>query len=159
MSGHRISLHRASLLFAVGLIACHTRSRQADLEHGCTQGMRARLDSSAALPETAHVRAPAVPATTNPEPRYPPSLLRAPIAGEVRLRLVVTAAGRIDPCSVSVLQSTSDEFTAAVYRVLPRYEFTPARLDGRKVAMWMQMSFPFPAPLVGSPVVGTPPRR
>ncbi|MDQ6888348.1 MAG: energy transducer TonB [Gemmatimonadota bacterium] len=156
----RVRRGAAALSIAVGAIACHTPAGALEPGlAGCSSGLRARFDSAAALPDSAHVRAAALPATTNPEPRYPPSLARAPIAGEVRLRFVVTAGGRIDPCSVTVLQSTREEFTAAVYRVLPRFEFTPAQSDGRRVSMWMQMSFPFPAPLLGSPVVGTPPRR
>jgi len=84
-----------------------------------------------------------LPLADNPRPEYPRSMLSARIGGQVVVRFVVDSAGRVDPASMRVLQSTNNHFADAVQAVLPRLHFRPAQLLGRNVDMVVQQAFRF----------------
>lgn len=61
-------------------------------------------------------------------------------AGQVLLQFVVLENGRIDPGSVTVLESSSRAFVAPARRVLGRARFAPGTLGGRPVKV--RVTFP-----------------
>lgn len=78
-----------------------------------------------------------------PKPRYPELLQHGGIDGRVLLRFAVDTNGRVDMASVRVLGSTHDLFTRAVLDALPSFRFTPAEVDGHRVAALAEMPFEF----------------
>ena len=84
-----------------------------------------------------------LPFADNPRPEYPRSMLSARIGGQVVVRFVVDSAGRVDPASMRVLQSTNNHFARAVRTVLPRLHFRPAQLLGRNVDVVVEQAFRF----------------
>jgi len=84
-----------------------------------------------------------LPLADNPRPEYPRSMLSARIEGQVLVRFVVDSAGRVDPASMRVLQSTNRHFARAVRAVLPELHFRPAQLLGRNVDMIVEQAFRF----------------
>ena len=84
-----------------------------------------------------------LPFADNPPPEYPRSLLSARIEGQVLVRFVVDTAGRVDPASMRVLESTNNLFARAVRAVLPRLQFLPAQFLGRNVDSVVEQSFRF----------------
>jgi protein TonB len=80
---------------------------------------------------------------TRATPRYPESLRQAGIDGNVRVRFTVDTAGRIDPRSVDVLESTNDMFTQSVLGALERFRFIPSVVRGHRVAALAEMTFEF----------------
>ncbi|MBD0320972.1 MAG: TonB family protein [Gemmatimonadetes bacterium] len=54
-------------------------------------------------------------------------------AGQVMLQFVVLENGRVDPGTVTVLESSSRAFVAPARRVIGRARFAPATLGGRPV--------------------------
>ena len=78
-----------------------------------------------------------------PRPRYPEQLRAAGVTGRVVVRLVVDTAGRLEPGSVEIRESSHDLFTRAVRAVLPSLRFTPAEAGGRKVRMLVDLPFEF----------------
>jgi TonB family protein len=77
------------------------------------------------------------------EPRYPDSLYRAKVAGEVVVEFVVDTLGLADPATVDILSSTDDLFSLAVRSGLTDATFTPARRRGRRVRQLMQLPVSF----------------
>jgi len=77
------------------------------------------------------------------KPRYPESLRQAGIDGRVLIRFVVDTTGRIDPASVSIVQSTHDLFSRAVRDALAQFRFRPAETGGRRVTALAEMPFEF----------------
>jgi hypothetical protein len=65
------------------------------------------------------------------------------IAGAAILRCVVETAGRVSPASVQLIMATDVQVAMAVREGLPRMEFTPAEIDGRKGSEIVQMPFSF----------------
>lgn len=84
-----------------------------------------------------------VPSRRNPAPAYPSMERAAGITGEVVARFVVDTTGRVEQGSAEVLSETSPSFGAAVLNVLPRYRFTPARVQGRAVRQLVEQRFVF----------------
>jgi protein TonB len=84
-----------------------------------------------------------VPSRRNPAPVYPSMERAAGITGEVVARFVVDTTGRVEPGSAEVLAQTSPSFGTAVLNVLPRYRFTPARVQGRAVRQLVEQRFVF----------------
>jgi periplasmic protein TonB len=76
-------------------------------------------------------------------PRYPESLRRAGIEGEVVVQFVVDTTGRVDLRTVDVLRSTHDAFTTAVRETLAKLRFAPAIGGERKVRALAVMPFHF----------------
>lgn len=84
-----------------------------------------------------------VPSRRNPAPAYPSMERAAGITGEVVARFVVDTTGRVESGSAEVLSQTSPSFGASVLNVLPRYRFTPARVQGRAVRQLVEQRFVF----------------
>lgn len=78
-----------------------------------------------------------------PRPRYPDQLRAAGVTGRVIVRLVVDTAGRVEPGSVMIRESSHDLFAEAVRAVLPSLRFVPAEAGGRKVRMLVDLPFEF----------------
>jgi protein TonB len=76
-------------------------------------------------------------------PRYPDALRSANIEGEVLASFVVDTTGRADMSSFKVLESTHDQFTAAVRNALVNYRYYPAEIGGHKVKQLVQQPFLF----------------
>jgi protein TonB len=89
------------------------------------------------------VEKPAIPAPGNSPPRYPETLQKASISGEVLAQFVVDTLGRADMSTFKVLKSDNKLFEIAVRNVLPSHRFLPAETGGRKVRMWVQQPFVF----------------
>ncbi len=79
----------------------------------------------------------------NPPPRYPPSLRKARVNGEVIAQFVVDTDGRVDSTTFKAIRSTDPLFTEAVRQALLRYRFTPAEIRGHKVKQVVQQPFQF----------------
>jgi len=78
-----------------------------------------------------------------PHPRYPESMRKSGIQGEVLAQFVVDTLGQADMSTFKVLRSTAIEFTNAVRGALPQMSFFPAELQNRKVRQLVQMPFNF----------------
>jgi protein TonB len=76
-------------------------------------------------------------------PRYPETLRRAGIEGNVTVRFVVDTTGRIDPASVEIVQSTHDLFSVAAKGALSALRFQPTRVNGRVVRAAAMLPFVF----------------
>lgn len=76
-------------------------------------------------------------------PLYPPALLQQSLEGDVRVRYIVSAAGRVDTTTVHVLRSTHPGFTAAVVEALARMRFHPATIAERAVSQVVEQDFGF----------------
>jgi protein TonB len=76
-------------------------------------------------------------------PRYPESLRRAGVEGDVTVQFVVDTTGRVDMRSIEVLRSTHDAFTAAVRETLEKLRFAPGAAGERKVRALAVMPFHF----------------
>jgi protein TonB len=76
-------------------------------------------------------------------PRYPESLRRAGVEGDVVVKFVVDTTGRVDLRTVEVMRSTHDAFTAAVRETLATLRFAPARDGERQVRALAVMPFHF----------------
>jgi len=142
-----------------------TRFLAAEACLGCLLSLNAC--ASLAAP-TYVVEKPAMMIPGQPGPRYPEELLATGDTGTVRIRVVISPAGRPVMSSVKVLASPHPAFTRAALDALPQYRFTPADIGeavecyldsqhiricergprGRKVAMPIDIPFRF-----------TPPRR
>jgi len=80
---------------------------------------------------------------TTVRPTYPDLLRTAGIEGRVVVRFVVDTAGRVEPGSITTIESTHALFDRAVRDILPRLRFAPAEADGRRVRQLVEMSFQF----------------
>ena len=76
-------------------------------------------------------------------PRYPESLRRAGIDGEVVVQFVVDTTGRVDLRTVQVVRSTHDAFTTAVRETIAKLRFAPAVGGERKMRALAVMPFHF----------------
>ena len=85
----------------------------------------------------------AAPKPHNPGPRYPDELRSANVEGEVLVQFIVDVDGHPKRGTVKVLRSTDRLFTQAVLDVLPRMNFYPAEVNGRKVPQLVFMPFQF----------------
>jgi protein TonB len=75
--------------------------------------------------------------------RYPDSLRKANVQGEVLAEFVVDADGRYVPGSFIVLRSSHDLFSEAVKVALPNMRFTPAEYQGKQVKQAIRQPFTF----------------
>jgi protein TonB len=76
-------------------------------------------------------------------PRYPESLRRAGVEGDVVVKFLVDTTGRIDMRSIEVINSTHDAFTASVRETLAKMRFSPSMIGERKVPALAVMPFRF----------------
>ena len=70
----------------------------------------------------------------------------AGVGGVLRLTFVVDTAGRVDPASLTVVDSTFPLFLAAARMTLPKWRFEPARKAARTVAVRWEQVFAFTLP-------------
>jgi TonB family protein len=75
--------------------------------------------------------------------RYPDSLRKANVQGEVLAEFVVDADGRFVPGSFIVLKSSHDLFSEAVKTALPNMRFIPAEYQGKRVKQTIQQPWTF----------------
>ena len=78
-----------------------------------------------------------------PDPRYPPVLAQAGIAGRVELEYVVDTLGRAEPGSLHALTSTRPEFEAAARAAVLGSRYRPARLHGQVVRQLVRQVLSF----------------
>ena len=71
------------------------------------------------------------------ERNYPSLLRDAGVQGAVTIRLRVLSSGRIDPESVSVVNSTHESFKDSAIRAVWQMRFAPGTLDGAPVAAFV----------------------
>ena len=76
-------------------------------------------------------------------PRYPESLRRAGVEGDVVVKFVVDTTGQVEMRSVEIVSSTHEAFTAAVREALARMRFFPSAVGERKVNALAAMPFRF----------------
>ncbi len=76
-------------------------------------------------------------------PRYPPTLERAGIAGDVVAQFVVDTTGRVERSSVDIQHATHAEFARAVQERLAALRFVPARARGHAVRQLVEQRFQF----------------
>lgn len=76
-------------------------------------------------------------------PRYPESLRRAGIEGDVVVKFVVDTTGRVEMRTIEVMRSTHSAFTDAVRETLARLRFAPGAAGERKVRALAVMPFHF----------------
>ena len=62
-----------------------------------------------------------------------PYRMREVQTGRTMLQFVVDAEGRVERCSIALVEESSPEWTTAVLPELRKARFDPARKDGRKV--------------------------
>lgn len=76
-------------------------------------------------------------------PVYPEALQRRGIEGWVVARFVVDTAGVAVPGSLTIVSTTSSDFTRAVAEAMPSMRFLPAIRRGRKVKSETELTFRF----------------
>ena len=76
-------------------------------------------------------------------PRYPETLRRAGVEGDVVVKFVVDTTGRVDMRSVEVVSATHEAFTLAVRASLGHLRFHPSTVGERKVSALAVMPFRF----------------
>lgn len=76
-------------------------------------------------------------------PRYPESLRRAGVEGDVVVKFVVDTTGCVDLRSVEIVRSTHDAFTTAVRETLAKLRFAPATTGERRTRALAVMPFHF----------------
>lgn len=86
---------------------------------------------------------PAWPRKGNPRPEYPRDMREHSIQGIVRARFMVGIDGRVKPNTLTILQATNKQFVREVERVLPRLEYQPAEVQGRKIEQLTEQVFTF----------------
>jgi len=108
-------------------------------------GLRRPVSSSETYFEF-QVEKPVAAEPNRPKPVYPEALRGAGTAGEVLVQFVVDEYGRADMLTFRILRSSHDLFTQAVRAAVPKMQFTPAELGGRKVKQLVQQAFHFAVP-------------
>ena len=79
----------------------------------------------------------------SPQPRYPEALRQDRVSGCVLVQFVVDTTGRAEASTLRFLAYSDREFGRAVLYALPRMQFEPAELGGRKVRQLVQQPFTF----------------
>jgi TonB family protein len=74
---------------------------------------------------------------------YPPLLRDAGVTGTATIRMRVFADGTVDENSITVEQSTHEQFGEAAVRVVGRMRFRPAVLGGKPVSVWVTLPVNF----------------
>jgi TonB family protein len=84
-----------------------------------------------------------VPRSDNGHPAYPSPLRLSGIDGDVLVRFVVDSVGRVEPASITIIQTTHALFGDAVRQWLRRTRYTPAELLGRPVRQLVEQRIAF----------------
>ena len=72
-----------------------------------------------------------------------PYRMREVQTGRTMFQFVVDPEGRVERCSIALVEESSPEWTAAVLPPLSRARFDPARKDGRKVRQLVYQVFTY----------------
>lgn len=91
----------------------------------------------------ADVQHPAALRANSPLPRYPDVLRTQRMEGRAIARFVVGTDGRVEPSTLTFVESTHPAFEASVRAALPRLRFTPGRVERRAVRQWVELPFGF----------------
>ena len=75
------------------------------------------------------------------QPPYPPRLRALGLEGEVEARVIVLSDGSVG--GARLVESTHDDFTAAVREALREVRFHPARRRGKPVSSWVTVRLRF----------------
>ncbi len=86
---------------------------------------------------------PAWPKRGNPRPDYPREMREHGMQGIVRARFTVGVDGHVKPNTLTILQATNKQFSHEVELILPRLEYQPAELQGRKIEQITEQVFTF----------------
>jgi len=78
---------------------------------------------------------------TQAKPEYPAEAINKKIGGRVWIKLKVETNGI--PSTVVVVKSTNSIFDEAAVTAAKQYKFTPAKQDGKPVAVWIIIPFKF----------------
>jgi periplasmic protein TonB len=76
-------------------------------------------------------------------PRYPDALKSVGVEGVVAMRFIVGADGKVEPGSISVIDSPHALFTSAVRQALLNTRYRPAEAGGRSVRQLVEQTFSF----------------
>jgi TonB family protein len=79
--------------------------------------------------------------TSKPEPLYTEEARKNGVTGTVRLRLVLSAAGRVT--GITPLTKLPDGLTEKAIEAARKINFTPAEKDGRKVSQYVTIEYNF----------------
>jgi protein TonB len=85
----------------------------------------------------------AVQVTRAAQPHYPDALKSVGVEGVVSMRFIVGADGRVEPGSISVIDSPNKLFSDAVRTALLNTRYRPAEAGGRSVRQLVEQSFTF----------------
>jgi protein TonB len=85
----------------------------------------------------------AVQVTRATPPRYPEALKSVGVEGVVAMRFIVGADGRVEPGSISVIDSPHKLFSDAVRTALLNTRYRPAEAGGHSVRQLVEQSFSF----------------
>jgi protein TonB len=103
---------------------------------GLTSGSSDRAYNENQVDKTVQVVRPAVP-------RYPEALKSVNIEGQVIVRYIVDARGRVEPGSIQILSSTHKLFADAVREALLDARYRPAEAGGHPVRQLVEQPFMF----------------
>ena len=139
---------RCPLLVLIGLIAgtlgCAGRVAPAIPAPLACADSAAAAGAYADVTDSAHVTSQARMTVLHGKLSAPHGLYGVP--GRVVLRLVVDTLGRIAPCSMRLVSATDQRFVPAAVAAVDGAEFTPAELNGHKVAVWKNQPIVFQGP-------------
>lgn len=100
-----------------------------------------QLDAASSSPPSSDAPTSKAVVTHKPEPGFTDRARAACISGVVRLRMVLTADGRVT-CIMPV-RTLAYGLTERAVRAARRIKFTPARKDGRPVSQWLTVEYSF----------------
>jgi protein TonB len=105
--------------------------------HGNGDGTESILDEHHVdvLPQLANARE----AQRMLERVYPTQLRDAGITGRTTVRLIIDADGKVQPGSVTVVETTNDAFSDAAVRAAERFRFRPAQVNGHAVPVYISI--------------------
>lgn len=115
-------------------------SSDGDVEGGSKKGLGSG-DAGRAYSENQVDRA--VQMTRAATPRYPDALKSVSVEGQVQVRYIVDARGRVEPGSIQVLSTTHKLFAEAVREALLNSRFRPAEAGGHPVRQLVEQPFIF----------------
>lgn len=84
-----------------------------------------------------------VQAISQPQPRYPPMLQSANIAGRVEVEYVVDVTGHVEPSSFKIIKSTHKAFEAPAKEAILKSVFKPAKFRGKPVRQLVRQALSF----------------
>jgi periplasmic protein TonB len=84
-----------------------------------------------------------VQVVSQPQPRYPPVMQSAGIAGRVEVQFVVDTTGHVEPSSFKILKSTHKAFAEPAREAILKSVFKPAKFKGSPVRQLVQQALSF----------------